>query len=445
MKTTAKKLWVAMLLGLAIFSAAAVPAQAQSGGAQTVRVLTVDGPVTQAMAGYVERGLQSAQDQSAGLVILQLNTPGGQITIMNDIVQMIRNSPVPVVVYVAPQGAMAASAGTVITLAGHLNAMAPDTTIGAASPVGSQGEDIGTTEEAKVKGVLKATVRSLAANRPPEAIALAEDTIENAAAVSASEALQIGLTDFVASDLDDLLTQLDGVAVSINGQNVTLHTQNAVVVETPQTLVEQALWLLTDPNIVFLLLTIGVQAILIELSSPGGWVAGFIGVICLALVVYSFGILPINLFGLIFILMAFVLFFIEVKTHTGGAMTIGGVVSFVAGALVLFNSVNAPGFARVSVPLVIGTGIVLAASFMVIVSFAIRAMRIPKAMGKTTLIGKVGVVSASLHPQGSVQVAGELWSAEAQEPENAIPAGAQVEVVAVEGLRLKVRPVNQPK
>ena len=416
------------------------PTSAQStGGTSLVKVMDASGPLTPAMVSYIERGLRIAQEDGAELIVLELNTPGGSITLMTTIIQDLRSSTVPVVVYVSPRGAMAASAGTVITLAGQANAMSPETIIGAASPVGSQGENIDTTEEAKTKQAMRATVRSLASNRPPAAISLAEDTIQNATAVSSDEALQIGLTDFIASDLNDLLNQLDGYTLQLQGQAVTLHTQSARVEEVPHTLVENALQLLTDPNIVFILLSIGVQALLIELSSPGGWVAGFIGVVCLALVVYSFGILPINLFGLIFIVLAFVLFILEVKTHTSGALTITGIASFVFGALILFNSARTPGFQAVSIPLVLATAVVLAASFLVIVSFAWRAMRAPAVMGRTTLVGQQGIVSRSLEPQGSVQLAGELWTAESIDPAGAIPEGARVEVVSVEGLRLKVR------
>lgn len=439
LRTIVVLVWIGLMAGLTL----ADPVTAQGSGTQKILTLTADGPVTPAMANYIERGLARAEDESAQLVILQLNTPGGQISVMTEIVELIRGSSIPVVVYVTPNGAMAASAGTIITLAGHANAMAPETTIGAASPVGSQGEDIGTTEEAKVKEIMRATVRSLAASRPPEAIKLAEDTIENAKAVSSTEALAIGLTDFIATDVNDLIRQLDGTQVVVNHQEITLETRFAQVDDVPLTLVEQALLLLTNPNIVFLLLSIGVQAILIEISSPGGWVAGFIGVICVALVVYSFGILPINLFGLLFIVLAFALFIIEVKTHTGGAMTIAGVLSFVAGALILFNSVRVPGFALVSVPLVIGTGIILALTFLFIVSFALRALRIPASMGKVKLIGQTGVVRNVINPSGSVQVGGELWSAESITPEEVLVEGTLVQIMAVEGLRLKVKPLDR--
>jgi len=416
------------------------PAFAQAEQGQDLAlVLSAEGPLTPAMVNYIERSIEIAQRDSADLIIIQLNTPGGSINLMNEIIQDLRASEIPIIIYVTPRGAMAGSAGTLITLAGHACAMAPETTIGAASPVGSQGEDIGETMEAKEKEILRATVRSLAAHRSAEAIALAEDTIQNAKAVSSNEALEVGLIDFIAADLDDLLRQLDGYSVSVLDKEITLKTQNIAVEEVPLTLVEEALHLLTDPNIVFLLLSIGVQAILIEISSPGGWVAGTIGVICLALVVYSFGILPINLFGLIFLVLSFVLFIMDIKAPTHGALTAAGVISFIAGALILFNATRVPGFPTVSVPLVIATGILFAISFSVIVGFAIRALRLPAWMGKPAMVGRIGVVSKTIDPVGTVQFQGELWTAELAEGNEPLPEGTHVEVIKVEGLRLKVR------
>ncbi|HWR67320.1 MAG TPA: nodulation protein NfeD [Bellilinea sp.] len=419
------------------------PAAAQTpAGTPLVLTLKVEGALTPVMISSIERSLDIAQNDSADLLVLELNTPGGSIALMNEIVTVMRGSETPIVVYVSPQGAMAGSAGTILTLAGHLAAMAPETAIGAASPVGSQGEDIGETMLAKEKEILRATVRSLAENRPPAAIEIAEQTIESAKAVSSSEALDVGLIDFIALDVDDLVSQLNGAKVVVLGKEVTLDTTDALVREVPLTMVEQALSLLTNPNIVFLLLSIGVQAILIEMSSPGGWVAGVIGVVSLALVVYSFGIIPVNLFGLIFLVLAFVLFIIDVKAPTHGALTAAGIGSFVAGSLILFNSVRAPGFPQVSVPLVIGTALFVALSFSVIVSFAIRALKIPKAMGRESMVGKTGLVSEVLDPHGSVQLAGEMWSAELAEPGEPLPAGTRVIVTLVEGLRLKVRKVD---
>jgi len=421
----------------------ALPVSAQSTpGTPLVLTLKVEGPLTPVMITTIERSLSIARTDGAEMLILELNTPGGSISLMNNIITVIRGSDIPIVVYVSPQGAMAGSAGTIITLAGHVAAMAPETAIGAASPVGSQGEDIGQTLAAKEKEILRATVRSLAEKRPPDAIALAEQTIESAKAVSSSEALKIGLVDYVASDVNDLLRQMNGKTVSVLSQDRVLDTQNAVVQQIPLTAIEQALGLLTNPNIVFLLLSIGVQAILIEMSSPGGWVAGFIGVVSLALVVYSFGILPVNLFGLVFLVTAFVLFILDVKAPTHGALTAAGIGSFIAGALILFNSVRAPGFPTVSVPLVIGTGIFLALSFSVIISFAVRALRAPKVMGRETMEGKTGIVSQALAPAGTIKVGGELWSAELTEPGDPLPEGTRVVVTQVDGLRLKVRKTN---
>jgi membrane-bound serine protease (ClpP class) len=261
-------LFAIFLLALAIPISHAA-AQEDSG---EILVIDANGPVAPAMAEYVRRGIQTAENHDADLLIIRLNTPGGALDTLNQIVQDMRASRVPIVVYVAPRGALAGSAGTVITLAGHVSAMAPETVIGAASPVGGEGEDLGQTLEAKLKEAMRATVRSLMEGRPPEAIRLAEDTIENAVAVTANEAYEVGMIDLLANDLPDLLRQLDGREVTLaDGSSRTLSTAFAPVTELPPSLIEQLLAILTNPNIVFLLLTIGVQAVLIELGSPGGW------------------------------------------------------------------------------------------------------------------------------------------------------------------------------
>ncbi|MEJ5202069.1 MAG: ATP-dependent Clp protease proteolytic subunit, partial [Anaerolineales bacterium] len=258
MKSLARVCFLLAVVLLALQGVTTIRAQ---GTAPLAITLIAEGPVTPVMAGYIERGLQIARDQKADIVILQLNTPGGSIDVMERIVAAIRNSPIPIVVYVSPRNAMAGSAGTIITLAGHVAAMAPETTIGAASPVGSQGEDIGETMESKVKEMLKASVRTLTKNRSPEAIKLAEETIEKARAVTADEALEIGLIDLIAADVPDLLNQLDGRKVIVLGEEVALKTRGAVERTVQNTLIEQVLQLLVNPNLVFLLLSIGVQAI----------------------------------------------------------------------------------------------------------------------------------------------------------------------------------------
>ncbi|MEN6393899.1 MAG: nodulation protein NfeD [Anaerolineaceae bacterium] len=407
--------------------------------APLVLVLTAEGPITPAMQEYLSRGLEIAQKRGAELVVFELNTPGGSVTLMSEMVKQIRASTVPVVVYISPRGGMAASAGTVITLAGHAAAMAPETAIGAASPVSAEGEDLGETMEAKEKEILKAQVRALAKDRGEAAVALAEETIQSAKAVSVGEALNIGLVDFEAASLDDLLNQLDGFKVKILSGEKILNTTNAVVERVPQSFIERFLHTLTDPNIVFLLITIGVQAILIEISSPGGWIAGFIGVVCLALATYGLGIISVNWFGLIFLATSFVLFLLDIKAPTHGALTAAGIVSLIIGSLVLFNTSRTPSFFNVSVPLVVGTSIITGGIFFAIMLFAIRAQKSPIRTGRESIIGKVGITRSPLNPNGEVQVGGELWSAKLESGSDYLPEGAMVKVIAIDGIRLVVR------
>ena len=432
---------VLLLIGLSLLFSSHVLAQSEL---PQVLVLTADGAISPAMAEYLARGIRIAEQRQAEALILQLNTPGGSVDTMTDMVESIRGSSIPVVVFVAPRGAIAGSAGTVITLAGHAAAMAPETAIGAASPVGAQGEDIGETMEAKVKEILKAQVRSLAEGRGPEAVALAEATIEDARAVSANEALAIGLIDFVAEDIHDLLSQLDGFQIMTMAGEQVLHTANAEISDLQLSLIEQLLLVLTNPNIVFIFLTIGVQAILIELSSPGGWVAGFIGVVSIALAAYGLGVLPVNWFGLIFLAVAFVLFILDIKAPTHGALTAAGVGSLIAGALMLFNSPSTPEFQRVSVPLVVVSSLITGGTFVVILAFALRAQKAPVRMGNQILLEKAGFVKDPIPPFGSgvVRVEGELWSAESAH-NKAIPAGARVKILSVSGNRLQVEKLRE--
>ncbi|MCH7662318.1 MAG: nodulation protein NfeD, partial [Chloroflexi bacterium] len=396
-------------------------------------VLTAVGALTPAMREYIERGLELADQRNSELVILELDTPGGSIALMEEIVQSILASPVPVVVYVSPAGAIAGSAGTIITLAADIAAMAPGTAIGAASPVGGQGEDIGETLEAKAKQILRAQIRSLAEKRPPEAIALAEDTVENATAVSDREAYEIGLVDILADNIQDLLRQLDGVMVETETGQRKLDTQFITLNKINITFIEQLLSFLTNPNIVFILLSLGVQAILIELSSPGGWVAGFVGVMSLLLSGYGLGVLPVNWLGLGLFAVAFALFYMEVTSPSTGAFSVGGVIAFIAGALILFNSGGTPSFYRVSVPLVVATGVVTAGTFIAIVTFALSALKLPVRTGQATLVGRIGVTRSDLIPNktGNVQMGGEAWTAELVEGEKKIKIGERVEVMEV--------------
>ncbi len=264
--------------------------------------------------------------------------------------------------------------------------------------------------------------------------------IDVAKAVTASEALEAGLIDFISSDTDQLLEQLDGFTVQMADGPRTLNTANARTEPLPISFIEELILMLTNPNIVFLLVTVGVQAVLIEISSPGGWVAGFIGVVCLALAGYGLGVLPVNWFGIIFLITAFVLFILDIKAPTHGALTAAGVASFIVGALVLFNSPGTPQFQQVSIPLVIGAGLVTGLVFLVIVGFGIRAMRVPIRVGEESLVGKMGTARTTVDEKGGqVQLKSELWSADLADGAAKIHKGDAVEVVEVKGLRLIIR------
>ena len=405
-------------------------------------VLTATGPLTPAMAEYLDRGLRKAQQEGSELVVLQLDTPGGSIDLMNRMVQSIRSSEVPVVVYVTPRGAIAGSAGTILTLAGHAAAMAPETAIGAASPVGMQG-DLNEVSETKAKEIIKASIRSLAQWRGEEAVELAEATVEDAVAVSADEAFQAGLVDVVAEDLDDVFRRLDGMEVQLASGSKVLDLSGVEAVSFDPSFIERLLQTLTNPNIVFILLSIGVQAVLIEISSPGGWVAGFLGVVCLALGGYGLGVLPVNWFGLIFLLTSFVLFFLEVQTSTYGALAAAGIGSFITGSLVLFNSPGTPEFQRVSIPLIIGMAVLTAVGFASIIAFALRAQARPAVTGAEGLAGKIGTALTELSPAGTVVVAGEYWTAVLEPPGRLLKKGHRVRVVRVDGMRMIVQPHNE--
>lgn len=431
-------MWFIVFAALLVFLH---PALAQT-DSPLVLVMEAKGVVAPAMKEYMLRGIKTAEQRSAEALVIKLNTPGGLISEMEVIVQAIRESRVPVVVYVSPRGGTAGSAGAVITLAGHASAMAPETIIGAASPISGEGQDLSETLERKQKEALRAQVRALAAARPPEAIALAEDMIEIARAVSATEAIEVGLVDFIARDVDDLLEKLDGFEVQMPDGPRTLNTANARAEDFGMSFIEQLLDILVNPNITFLLVTIGVQALLIEISSPGGWVAGFIGVACLALAAYGLGVLPVNWFGFIFLALAFVLFILEIKTPTFGGLTAAGVGALIVGALVLFNSPGIPQFQRLSIPLVIATSIIIGASFAALVGIGLRAQRAPIHVGQEALIGTQGIARSDINPYGQVQLQSELWTAELSDGAEMIKNGERVEVVQVEGLRLKVRKVQ---
>jgi membrane-bound serine protease (ClpP class) len=429
-----------LLVTVSIFALASIV----SAQANRVLVLEVEGPVTPAMASYFDRAIKQAEEESASAVVIILDTPGGSVDITLEIVQSFRNAQVPVIVFVAPDGAQAASAGSIIAASAHALGMAPETVIGAASPVDSSGADIEDTLYRKLTEDLKATMRSLTERRGIEALNLAEAMIDEAKAVTSSEALDAGFADVVATDVADLLRQLDGANLEIGQEVVTLNTSGVEQEVFSMSPVEQLLHALANPLLIGILLAIGAQAILIEISSPGGWVAGFVGVLCLGLALYGLGTIPANWFGLILIAIAFALFLLEVKTPGTGALALVGAITMVAGFFVLFNSPGSPEFARLSITSAIIISLVTAGFFLFLVTKALKAQQNPPVTGIEGLVGQLGLVKSELREtsednkvyQGTVQVKGELWKAISDEQ---VARDEQVVVKSVDGFTLRVK------
>ena len=385
------------------------------------------------MESYLARGVDEAESMGAEALIFTLDTPGGSVDITRRIIQRIEQSPVPVIVYVAPARAWAASAGTLITLAGHLAAMAPETLIGAASPVGSGGEDLPEVAARKATEAVAAMARSLAERRGDEVVKWAEETVVSAEASTAEEALAIGAIDVIAENVDDLLRQLDGRTVVVRGVERTLHLAGAEVVDFPQNLFEQLLVILSNPSVAVILLTLGLNAILYELSAPGGYVAGAVGVIALLLAFYSLGLLEANMAGLAFVVIAFVLFIIELKANTGGALSAAGVVAFILGMAMLFAS------SLVAIPwgAILGAAGAMALFVIFALQAVIRGQRRKPFSGAEALVGAQGQARSRLAPEGMVFLQGALWEATAED--GPIEPGQIVQVTRREGHHLWVK------
>jgi membrane-bound serine protease (ClpP class) len=425
--------FVALALGLMLVA----PLHAQTSG--EVVVLTFDGPVNPMLLSYLERGIARAEESQAAALVLRLDTPGGQVDLTLDIVKAMHASRVPMIVYVWPSGAMAGSAGTFITLAGHAAAMTPGSTIGAASPVSELGQEIGETLRAKITNILAAEIENLAKRRGDAAVAWARKAVTDAEAATSEQALKLGIVDAVAVDVDDLLRQLDGLEVEVDGQQQLLQLSGSPVVELPMTGPENTLNTLVNaiavPGIAILLIVLGVQAIIGEFSQPGGYVLGIVGAIATLLGLFALGILNANWVGLGFILLSFVLFLVDIKAPTHGVLTAGGIATFVLGAVVLFSGTEA----AIPWPTIIGLTIFSALFFGVIVAKAVQSQRRQPASGAEALIGAVGEVRHELSPAGSILLHGELWQAELLDEPGPAPRGSTVTVVGRSGFKLWVR------
>lgn len=403
-----------------------------------VHVLKADGDVNPVMARYIDRGINQAEDANAVAVVIELDTPGGLMTSMEDIVKRIEEDRIPVIVYVSPKGAKAASAGTFITMAANIAAMAPSTRIGAASPVGAGGEDIEGTLGKKVTEDAVAYAKSIANYRGRNA-EWAEQAVREAVSATETEAVDLNVVDLIADDLPSLLEAVDGREVQLVDRSVALATGDAEIVHNDMNLAERFLDLISDPNITFLLLSLGSIALFYEIVNPGQIFPGVFGAIALIIAFFSLSVLPFNWAGVILIFLAFGLLIAEIFVTSGGILAIGGVVALVLGGLLLTWG-NPPEF-QVNRWLIYSIAAAAGAFFLFVVTSIIRIRRQPAVTGVNTLIGRRGVARSPLDPSGMVFVDGEHWSATLED--GSAEEGEEVVVTAVEGLKLMVRKVGK--
>lgn len=418
------------------------PSPAPVHGPPTVVSVRATGVINPVMAGYMIRGIEHAEASGAEAMVILLDTPGGLETSMREIIQAILDSDVPVVVYVYPPGGRAASAGLFITMAGHVAAMAPNTNIGSAHPVGIGG-DGGSPQPAdqtmsdKVTNDAVALIKGLAERRGRNA-EWSERAVRESVNVPDGEALRLGVVDLLADDVPSLLEKLDGREVKLARGAKTLRTAGVAVAPVDMGFLERFLHLISDPNIAYILLTVGVYGLIYELASPGAVFPGVAGVLSLILAFYSLGMLPINYAGLVLIVFGFALLVAEVLVTPGiGGLAIGGVLSLLIGSLLLLN--GAPPYLSISL-WVIGTAVATTAGFfLILIRGVARTYRKAPSTGLPALIGAEGIARSELSPEGSVFVEGELWHARAAN--GPIAKGTRVEVLAVEGLTVVVRKV----
>jgi len=431
MKRALRLILLAVLLLLAVTAV-----QAQTAGSR-VHVLTIKGTINPVLVDYVGRGIADAEKDGAQLVVIQMDTPGGLDTAMRDIIQKIVNAKVPVAVYVAPSGARAASAGVYITLSAHVAAMSPNTAIGAATPVqmGAEGAQQ-TPDELKRKIINDAAayIRSLAESHGRNAD-WAERAVRDGVSITEQEALKLKVIDMVSPDLNTFLTQLDGKQLKmLDGTTRTLQTRNPTLVQVKMRAIESFLYAIADPNIAFILLSIAALGITMEIFNPGLIFPGVIGAICGVLAFYALGQLPVNIAGILLIVLAIIFFVAEALTATFGILLIGGIISLIIGGLILFQG-GSPVF-RVDPWLIAIVTIILVGVFFFVISRVVRAHRKQATTGREELVGKTAVARTALDPEGLVFFKGERW--EAVSEAGKIEPGEEVIITKVDGLKLYV-------
>jgi membrane-bound serine protease (ClpP class) len=403
------------------------------GAAGDVYVLRVSDAISPGTAEFIHTGLKKAEAEGAACVIIQLDTPGGLAESMRTIVQDILASHLPVVVFVAPGGARAASAGVMITMAADIAAMAPGTNIGAAHPVGAGGQAIEGKLSDKIVNDMVAHAKSVAERRGRNA-AWVEKAIRESVSATETEALQEGVIDLIATDIDDLIRQINGRHLAGKGTLTLDRSQPTVIEENLRT---KILRVISNPNIAYLLLMIGLAGLYFELSHPGAVFPGVVGGICLVLAFFALQTLPVNYAGILLIALAVIFFILEMKLTSYGMLSVAGTVSLLLGSLMLFESETAGG--GLAWQVLLPTLVVISAFFSAVAWVVFRAQLSKPKTGATGLAGEIGLVKQDLNPQGKVFVHGELWNAVSRTP---LPAGARVRVVKVTGLTLEVEPAQ---
>ncbi len=404
--------------------------------AAEVLKIRVDAPIHPVTSEYIVKVLETADRDGADLVLLTLDTPGGLDTSMREIITAIVNAKTPVAVWVGPSGSRAASAGLFIALAADVFAMAPGTSTGAAHPVGVSitGQGMDKTMEEKVVNDAAAYIRSIAEKRGRN-VSLAEDAVRKSLSYTEKEALDARLIDLVAGSEDELLARLDGRTVKrFDGSAVTLTLAGKPVSERPMTFRQRFLLTIANPNLAYILLMIGLLGLYFEFSHPGAVLPGVLGGISLLLAVFAFQILPINYVGLGLILLALILFVLEIKVQSFGMLAVGGIIAMIIGSLMLIKSPVAA--LRPSLSFVLPVVIAFAGIVLFLLTLVFRAHRRRPATGREGMVGEIGTARTDLSPAGKVFVQGELWDAEADAP---VRAGEKVKVVAVlDGLKIRV-------
>jgi membrane-bound serine protease (ClpP class) len=404
---------------------------------KTVHVLKIDAAITAVVAEYIEKAVDRAVAANAEALIIQLNTPGGRVDSMEQIVMKMLSANVPIVVYVAPQGGRAASAGVFIALAANIVAMAPSTHIGAAHPVTMTGS-IDKVHEEKIVNDLAAMIRGLAEKHGRNA-QWAEEAVRKSVSITETEALKLKVIDLVAQDVPALLKAIHGRTVDLMLGKKVLDTEHAQVEETTMGFRFKLLDLISDPNIAYILLILGFYGLYFELSNPGAIFPGVAGSISLILAFYSLSNLPINYAGLMLIILALALFIAEAFITSHGVLGIGGTIAMVIGSVMLIDSPSP--YLRISWAVIIPVVALSALLFIITVSLAVRVQREKADTGKEGMLGLEGEAKTDVHAQGQVFVRGEYWNAWSDEP---VRQGERVKVEAIVGLKLKIKKVPQP-